>query len=287
MPLEFNGKPPVIPPGSTVLVTGANGYIGSHIADQLIQAGYLVRGTSRDTAKTVWMTELFDKKYGKGKFEAIVVEDMAVNGAFDEACKGMIRARKAIVQNSSDSSFLGVSGVIHVATIVTFDHDPNKVIPGVVKGAVNAAGSAAKQASVKRFVFTSSSTAITAPKPNVEFTISTDDWNDEEVEAAWKPPPYEKERAWAVYGASKTQAEQEMWKFAKEQKPGFVLNTVLPNTNFGEILSDKQPASTGGWPKKLYYGDIDAVKDIPPQWSKQLLNPWSVYRCSSGWGQLV
>ena len=89
MPLEFNGKPPVIPPGSTVLVTGANGFIGSHITDQLLQAGYLVRGTSRDIAKTVWMTELFDKKYGKGKFEAFVVEDMVESGAFDEACKGM------------------------------------------------------------------------------------------------------------------------------------------------------------------------------------------------------
>ena len=287
MPLEFNGKPPVLAPDSTVLVTGANGFIGSHVADQLLQAGYRVRGTSRDTAKTVWMTELFDKKYGKGKFEAFVVQDMVESGAFDEACRGMIRARKAVIQHSSDSSFLGVSGVIHVASILTLDPDPNKVIPGVVKGAVNAAASAAKQTSVKRFVYTSSSTAITAPKPNVEFTISTDDWNDEQVEAAWRPPPYEKERAWVVYGASKTQAEQEMWKFAKEHKPGFVLNTVLPNANFGEILSDKQPASTGGWVKNLYHGELDAVKDIPPQWSKQLLNPWSVYRYSSGWDQLV
>ena len=166
-----------------------------------------------------------------------------------------------------------MSGVIHVASIITFESDPNKVIPGVVKGAINAAASAAKQTSVKRFVYTSSSTAITAPKPNVEFTISTDDWNDEDVEAAWKPPPYGMERAWAIYGASKTQAEQEMWKFAKEQKPGFVLNTVLPNVNFGEILSDQQPASTGAWVKKVYNGELDAVKDFLPQWSKQLLNP--------------
>ena len=90
MPFNFNGKPPAIPPGSTVLVTGANGFIGSHVADQLIQAGYLVRGTSRDTAKTAWMTEMFDKKYGEGEFEAVVVKDMAESGAFDEACKGAL-----------------------------------------------------------------------------------------------------------------------------------------------------------------------------------------------------
>ena len=91
---NFNSKPPVMPPGSTVLVTGANGFIGSHIADQLIQAGYLVRGTSRDLANSAWITEMFDKKYGKGKFEGVVVRDMAENGAFDEACQGILVALK-------------------------------------------------------------------------------------------------------------------------------------------------------------------------------------------------
>ena len=176
---------------------------------------------------------------------------------------------RPIDRRSSDKPTQGVSGVAHVASVLSFDADPNKVIPAVVSGAVNAATAAAKQASVKRFVYTSSSTAITPPKPNVEFTISTDDWNKEDVEAAWKPPPYEDGRAWAVYGASKTQAEQAMWKFVKDHNPGFFLNTVLPNANFGEILSDKQPASTGGWAKAIYEGNFDAVKDIPPQWSKQ------------------
>lgn len=161
----------------------------------------------------------------------------------------------------------------HVASVLTFDPDPNKVIPAVVDGAVNAATSAAKQPSVKRFVYTSSSSAITAPKPNVEFTISTENWNNEDVEAAWKPPPYEAGRAWATYGASKTQAEQGMWKFVKEQKPGFVMNAVLPNANMGEILSDKQPASTGAWVKSIYNGNLDAVKDLPPQWSKLFPSP--------------
>ena len=174
----------------------------------------------------------------------------------------------------SDPSSSGVAGVVHVASVVTFDPDPNKVIPVVVDGAVNAATAAAKQDSVKRFVYTSSSTAITAPKPNVEFTLSTNDWNDEQVEEAWKPPPYEPARAWAVYGASKTQAEQAMWKFVKEQKPGFVLNAVLPNTNIGEILSDKQPASTGAWVKHIYNGNLNSVKDVPPQWSKRSPRYW-------------
>ena len=85
---NLNGRPPVIPPESIILVTGVNGYIGSHVADQLIQAGYIVRGTTRNIAKTAWLKDMFDAKYGGGKFEAVVVEDMAQPRAFDEICKG-------------------------------------------------------------------------------------------------------------------------------------------------------------------------------------------------------
>ena len=72
-----------------------------------------------------------------------------------------------------------------------------------------------------------------------------------------------------MYGASKTQAEQEVWKFAKEKKPKFVVNAVLPNTNFGEVLSDKQPASTGAWIPTIYNAGSTfpaQLAQIPPMW---------------------
>lgn len=47
--------------------------------------------------------------------------------------------------------------------------------------------------------------------------------------------PSESERAWAVYGASKAQAEQAAWDFMKEQRPHFVFNSILPNANFGPV----------------------------------------------------
>jgi nucleoside-diphosphate-sugar epimerase len=36
---------------SVVLVTGVNGFLGSHIADQLLNAGFRVRGTVRSIPK--------------------------------------------------------------------------------------------------------------------------------------------------------------------------------------------------------------------------------------------
>lgn len=81
--------PSAIPQGSTVLVTGVNSFIGSHIADQLLLAGYKVRGAARDASKLKWVQDVSDKKYGPGKFEGAVVPNMSAEGAYDEAAKGV------------------------------------------------------------------------------------------------------------------------------------------------------------------------------------------------------
>lgn len=78
-----------VPKGSTVLVTGANGLLGSHIAKQYLEYGYKVRGTVRDPAKNSWLVDAFEKRYGKGQFELFQTLDMVSEGAFDEAVKGM------------------------------------------------------------------------------------------------------------------------------------------------------------------------------------------------------
>jgi hypothetical protein len=118
---------------------------------------------------------------------------------------------------------------------------------------------------VKRFVYTSSSQAATEPIPNKEFTIDPNTWNEATIKAAWASPPYEAERAWAVYGSSKTEAEKALWKFVKEQKPHFGVNSILPNSNFGTILANGPAVTTAKWIKTLYDGDIEHVKGIPPR----------------------
>lgn len=79
---------PAIPKGSTVLITGANGFIGSHIADQFLKYGYKVRGTTRDPKKNAWIQNLFDRKYGNGQFDLAAVADMEAEDAFNEVVKG-------------------------------------------------------------------------------------------------------------------------------------------------------------------------------------------------------
>ena len=80
---------PAIPYGSTVVVTGCSGFIGSHVADQTLAAGFKVRGTTRDATKNQWLKEFFDNKHGAGKFELVSVPDPTASIALSEAVKGV------------------------------------------------------------------------------------------------------------------------------------------------------------------------------------------------------
>ena len=237
------------------LISGANAYIGSHICDVLLQDGYRVRGTVRDVAKNAWLQELFDTKYGEGKFELVQVKDISTEGAFDEALQG-------------------VDGFAHVASVVTLSPDPNAVVTPVVDAAKAAMASVLKAKGLKTYVLTSSSTAATNAYPNKELHIDADMWNDADVKAAWAPPPYGKERGYAVYAASKTEGERESWKAYKAAGPDVKVsfNAVLPNANFGPILDPKhQHGSTASWVRSILSGGFDGIKSIPPrEWLRRM-----------------
>ncbi|KAK5109945.1 hypothetical protein LTR62_006434 [Meristemomyces frigidus] len=230
--------------GSIVLVSGANGYIASHVCDQLLQAGYKVRGTVRSQDKADWLYERFDKKYGKGSFEAAMVPDMVAEGAFDKAVKG-------------------VSGICHVASVLNFSSDPEEVVTPVVKGTLGLFASATKEATVKSFVLTSSSAAALLPMPDTEIIVTKDTWNDGAVKAAYENKEVD---GYTVYAASKTAGERALWKAVSETHPRFQVAAVLPNCNMGEILQPggAMSASTGSWVSLLYTGDKTPLY-YPPQ----------------------
>ena len=60
----------------------------SHVANELIAAGYRVRGTSRDEAKAQTIATEIEKRHGKGVFESAIVSDFGKSGAFSDAIKG-------------------------------------------------------------------------------------------------------------------------------------------------------------------------------------------------------
>lgn len=166
------------------------------------------------------------------------------------------------------TDFTGCAGLAATASDVSFSPDPNVVIPPSVELLKIALEAAAATPSIKRFVLTSSSAATWSGNSDTTFDLTSDSWNTAQVEAAWAPPPYEPSRAVPVYCASKTQQEQEGWKFVKERKPGFVFNAVLPDFVIGKILSVENqgyPSSLSIF-KALWDGDIAHASMIPPQY---------------------
>lgn len=103
------------------------------------------------------------------------------------------------------------------------------------------------------------------PGPNKHFSIDASTWNDEQIKEAWsvttepRPPTHSS----VVYGASKAEAEKAFWKFVEEKKPSFKVNTILPDANFGELLSVQGSLSTGNWVRMFYNGAVDFVKGLP------------------------
>jgi nucleoside-diphosphate-sugar epimerase len=241
---------PAVKKGETVLITGVNGLIASHIADQLLAAGYAVRGTVRSTSKNAWMKQYFATRHPEEQFTLVEVPDISVSGCFDDAVKGC-------------------AGVIHTTSSVELTATaPEPAIGTNVRTVLTAMEAAAKTEGVKRFVLTSSFWTASAPNPGVEFTVTSKDWNDQAVADAYSGDP-SRSHGFSIFMAGKLKAEKACWEFMEKEKPGFILNAVLPDTVFGEILSPKQQGipSTVGLVKMLHDGvNIEVLKFVAPQW---------------------
>ncbi|KAF8879127.1 hypothetical protein BD779DRAFT_1676521 [Infundibulicybe gibba] len=212
---------PAIPTGSTVLVTGANSFIGMWVVRELLEKGYTVRGAVRGPGKARYVQEVF-ATYGD-KPEMIVVKDITKEGAFDEAIRG-------------------VSAVQHIASpVTTTADDPQSVIRPAVEGTIGILQSALKSKSdlLKRIVVTSSTGAIQSFNYTSEPVIRSEThWNDAVValvEAKGRDAP-----GAAKYGASKTLAERAAWSFVNEHKHeiGWDLVCTHPPFVYGQRYAD-------------------------------------------------
>ena len=172
-------------------------------------------------------------------------------------------------EDAFDKAVKEANGVSHGASVVTFSPDPNQVISQMIAGSTNILESAMKQSSVKKIVFTLSSSAANPPNPGEKKTFNKNTQNDFALQLAWAEPPYGRARAYLVYAASKTEAEKAVWKFVNEKKPNNVVKRVLPNANIGRTLSST--SGTGSWFAGLVKGDtpwkftaqriVDVVED--------------------------
>ncbi|RPA96466.1 NAD(P)-binding protein [Choiromyces venosus 120613-1] len=242
-----------------VLLTGASGFIASHILELLLQRGYSVRFTVRSEEKAQKLLEAH-KQY-RDKLDYALVGDIAQPGAFDEAVK-------------SDPPF---TGILHVASPFHFNvTDPKtELIDPAVNGTVGILKATKAYApTVKRIVITSSFASIVdSSKPNdgAGHTYTENDWNPVTLEEGLLKPSN-------GYRASKKFAEKAAWDFVEQEKPNFDIATINPplvlgpvkpyvfslsgpNTSIERVISFIQGKAKNGAPPSVVYLWVD-VRDL-------------------------
>lgn len=203
------------PLAEKVLVTGANGYVASHIVSQLFALGYDVVGTVRSASKG----DYFVEKFPGFKYE--IVTDLTNPGAFDKVFK----------------SHPDIKYVLHTASPVLYKG--TDYVNNLVKPAIDGTLSALKGArqygkNVKKFVYTSSLAAASQydkPEKSPELVITEASWDAITIEEA-------NSSFVAGYCASKTLAEKTVWDFAETEKPNFTVSTIIVPMLYGPPIHD-------------------------------------------------
>lgn len=202
-----------IPLNSLILITGINGLIASHIADQLLSAGYRVRGTVRNKARCAWVEPFFTSRYGANRIQVVEVPDITAPDIWN-------------------AHVAGVSTVITVAGVAWLDdRDVPKAVNEELKclhGLLHAAKTHAN--TVQAFIYTSSSWAAYTPKAGVRSTLTEESWNHEAVALAEDPSITDAEKGLPPFMAIKVKVEEALWDWVAREKPKFTVNAMLIST---------------------------------------------------------
>jgi len=200
-----------------VFLSGGSGFIAAHVLDILLEHGHEVITSVRSQSKADKIKEAHPN-VPTSKLDFRIVEDIAQEGAFDEAIK--IDGLEAVIHTASPFHF-------NVTNVQKDLLDPAIIgTTGLLSAIKNHAPS------VKRVVITSSfASIINASKGNswTTHTYSESDWNPITATEAIQNPSN-------GYRASKTFAEKAAWEFVEREKPNFTIATMCPPLVIGPIV---------------------------------------------------
>jgi len=203
------------PSETTVLVTGASGFIGLHCVRELLQQGYRVRGTVRSPAREPTLRAALEKQTDTGRLQ-LATADLTSDEGWSEAVRGC-------------------RYIWHVASPVPQGppkHEDELIIPA--RDGTLRVLRAALEMGVERVVLTSSLSAVMEGYPRDPSRIfNEEDWSRLDGDLS-------------AYDKSKTLAERAAWDFVEGLAPdqSLELTTINPGLVLGPVLEQDYGVST-------------------------------------------
>lgn len=212
--------PAVTPSDGPVAVTGASGYVGSHVVVALVKHGFTVHACVRDLNnpdKTNHLLDLNKKDY---------------SGQVELFSANLLEA------DSYDTPFKGCSAILHAATPMGYgrENNPRQIYDGAITGTKSVLKSAKKVGTVKRFIYTSSFAAIHHPMKS-GYIFTENDWasDNRENDPTWSVDRIDEDGTMS-YAMAKVDCEHLVYDFA-EKSGQFDAASVNPIVVLGPLLS--------------------------------------------------
>jgi dihydroflavonol-4-reductase len=216
------------PSSTTILVTGANGFIGLHTVLHFLQLGYNIRATVRTEGHEKKVRETLSKHVDTNKLEFFRADLMKDEG-WDQAVNGC-------------------DFVLHLASPFPTEapKDENELILPAREGTLRVLR-AAQKGGVKRVVLVSSVAAVISGHERENRMFSEADWTDIS-------------KTNYAYAKSKTLAERAAWEFINsgENQNGLELVSINPSNVFGPVLDNHHHTSTE-WFRTLLRHEIPGL----------------------------
>ncbi|KAF9556684.1 NAD(P)-binding protein [Agrocybe pediades] len=195
----------------TIFVTGASGFLASHIIYQLANEGHRVRASARknkvESLRTLYKTT--------PNVEIVQVDDIA-HDDFGDALKD-------------------VDTIIHTASPLPGRAAPDVMLKSAIDGSLNVLRQGEK-AGVKKFVVTSSTATVIGDPDTKGVAYHADHWNPVKREDADRFP----------YPVAKKYAELAVWEWA-EARPHVDVTVINPPFLYGPLAPLHLPVPPGNY----------------------------------------
>lgn len=228
-------------------MTGASGYVGSHVVIALIKRGYTIHACVTDLNNP-------------DKTEHLLV----LNGGDYPGHLGLFTAN-LLEEGSYNKPFMDCSAVLHAGTPMGYDgaNNPRQIYDGAVNGTKNVLNSVKKVGTVKRFIYTSSFSAIHHPMSS-GYVYTEKDWasDNRESDPNWNPKRIDVDGEMA-YAMAKVESEHLSYRIA-EKDGRFDVISACPITVLGPLLS-RVHERVGSW--QWFLGRMLAGKPCERQWN--------------------